>query len=1350
MPQIIFFSSKTVNPEDLKVTEKELQSYGDENSTVQEKLQQKVFTDVMAKGLVVAGDGMELYGTYEDTKKVLSYTQSLLDPSTYANFYADSSTTSTAVKDREKNTADGSSAAKVAIAGAVNVNLSDDYTRLVIGNGANISSSGDVKINSINSRDNVVADGHIKPTGAAAVSIGAIVNVNNLNSVNVLAVSQGTTLEGKNLELNANNNISNIILNSGAGAAADKASTTGENTTSANTVAVEGSISYVGGKSDALLSVDDGAILKSTNDLKLNAINKNDLYNIAGGLAYGHGAGSVGIGLAISNFDVNTLSAIQNNDANSSADMIDLVKAAAKSDSLFGSGNNGTFTAGNFTNSAETSGNMIALSVAGAAIEQQDKGSESSRTLENFGNGLSNKYKNLTDNKFVNFFKDKKKSDKGKQSESEEKSNDKASNIKNSADKTVKNSDGNKSEKPKDKDAAKLPNNTAGQTMPDITVTGAGSASVNLATIKTKSIVDGVTITSSKDFAVNAADTTNNVAASGAAALNFQKVGLSKNTSNSSTTVGIAGAVGWNKVTDDLKAVVQNSTINANSGKVDISAKKGGALVAAGLGFSLTSSSRKNSKNTNVAASLSVNHADESTYADISNSTINAKTLTNTASNADVQVTGGINIAVAKGGSSANAIGATVGYSDIENESLAIIENGSSINLTGDLTNTANTNIKQITGVVGASVATGSEESSYAFNGVLAYSKLNNTADAKVDSSTVTAPNLINRAFDGEISNSNVDYLEGAGIDTKGADFLKNMADDSKAADSNVGTMSTNSTGNLQIVGAFDLTVSTGDKGGAGLVAVTIGDIDNDFNSIINNSKITGNVDADALSNSLAVNAAGGVAVSKGGFAGAGSVSWQTTDNQVKAAITSDSENTVTGNVDLNANSKAREVSVAGQIGVSKGTAIGLAMAYNNLNLTTETELKNIKIEGTNVKTTSKNDGAIYAIGAGINASKGNAINGSAAVNYGTNSAKNNIEGVTAANATTLETTATDETYRLAIGGGANIGKTVAAGGAVVYNDIGTSDNNQQTKVTVNNSKFENLQAATIKTEDNSTLKSIAAQLSGSGKVAATGAVAVTTIYKDVGNSVTNSTLAGKITADSNSTQNIFTTADSIAVSGKVGIGAGVAVTNDHTKTTTAFDGGTINGSNVAINSANTSDLTNIAVGAAGSGNVSVAGSVSINNLSGNTSTTLNNTNITASKNLAVTASGDETINNYAGALSIAAGTGAAVGASVSVNDIQNTTNASVTGGTINVTGNDSVSAKDTVADSNIINTSISKDLFQTDNSIANLKTNTSYKGFLIDAVSTNTLKSFQICGGAAGTGASVGGTVNVQNNFKT
>ncbi len=361
------FSSETVKPENLKATEKEVATAG-VDKTVKNKLQQKVFTDLIEKGTKITADGLAIYGTVKDAATVLGYTQTLLDPANYANFYADSSTTSTAVKDRSAETADGSSAAKVAIAGAVNVNLSDDATRFVIGKDANIVSSGDLKINSINSRDNIVADGHLKPSGAAAVSIGAIVNVNNLNSTNVLAVTQGASLQGNSVELNVNNNISNLILNSGAGAAADKSSTTGDNTTSANTVAVEGSISYVGGKSDALLSVDDGAKLTSTGDLKINAVNNNDLYNIAGGLAYGHGAGSVGIGLAINNFDVNTLAAIQNNDVNSSADMIDLVKAAANADNLFGSGNSGTFTAGNFTNSAETKGNMIALSVAGDGL----------------------------------------------------------------------------------------------------------------------------------------------------------------------------------------------------------------------------------------------------------------------------------------------------------------------------------------------------------------------------------------------------------------------------------------------------------------------------------------------------------------------------------------------------------------------------------------------------------------------------------------------------------------------------------------------------------------------------------------------------------------------------------------------------------------------------------------------------------------------------------------------------------------------------------------------------------------------------------------------------------------------
>ena len=139
-----------------------------------------------------------------------------------------------------------------------------------------------------------------------------------------------------------------------------------------------------------------------------------------------------------------------------------------------------------------------------------------------------------------------------------------------------------------------------------------------------------------------------------------------------------------------------------------------------------------------------------------------------------------------------------------------------------------------------------------------------------------------------------------------------------------------------------------------------------------------------------------------------------------------------------------------------------------------------------------------------------------------------------------------------------------------------------------------------------------------------------------------------------------------------------------------------------------------------------------------------NGANISA-KSPAITAISDEKIANYVGALSVSS-QGAAIGASVSVNEIDSETEAAVEGANtvIKSTGDATHSVKDTVSDDEILDGYVDKDIFKSSKSLKDARTAKNYTGLLVDASGTHTMKSFLVNAGGTGTGAAVNGTVDV------
>jgi hypothetical protein len=192
----------------------------------------------------------------------------LTTPAKVANYFVDSATSSTMEHDREKKTSEGGSAASLSLAGAVNVNLLADQAVIGIGKGANIDVDGELTAQANINKKDIVMNGHLKPSGASSTAVGGVVNVLNSRTSSTLdlagAQNLPVSLTGKNVALMATNDTGHYLLNGGAGSAANKSNQTGNNDTTADTKALQGTVSYVGGESVSKVSLNKDTVVKAT------------------------------------------------------------------------------------------------------------------------------------------------------------------------------------------------------------------------------------------------------------------------------------------------------------------------------------------------------------------------------------------------------------------------------------------------------------------------------------------------------------------------------------------------------------------------------------------------------------------------------------------------------------------------------------------------------------------------------------------------------------------------------------------------------------------------------------------------------------------------------------------------------------------------------------------------------------------------------------------------------------------------------------------------------------------------------------------------------------------------------
>lgn len=1273
---------------------------------------------------------------------VVSAAAAFANPNSYLNFSAGSA------NGGKSGPGENEKPATIALAGSAVATDLGNNARVLIGKNAKITAANKLAMKAASKQFDVSLAGKLGLNGGGESAVGGTFAVGLADANSLVAVAQGANLTAGSIDIGTENKIDHIQLSLGAGKGASKG--------------VSGMVGYLEGASNSLLSVDDEAVINAgTGAVNLNAKNDTNVYSAAGAVAMGETAG-IGAAATITNFDRYTYAAIGDNgytappqattkQGESGSDSSDKLGEDANADrskeaeklantaaekratlqqlvqnasglrqgtddgknyneqaDFFGSktaaDTKGSIDAGSFKVNAETGGKIINVAVAGGVSTADDSGEAGifdklGTFVGNKTNALSNKLLAL-DHKVagkINGLMDR-------QTE---------------AQKVL----------PTDQKPTATP---AGQ-QSSVTIAGAGSAAINLLDGDTGALVDNVKIniakdtTENKNITVTAKDTAMMVAAGGAAGISWKN--LTKDNNANSNNAAFGGTVAVNDIDSQTLAVISNSEIE-NAAAIINNAQKSGSLAAAGLGLALAKNSGGNG-GTNIAATVnaSVNIADNTAYALLQNNKVNnenvsgedkrATSITNTAFDNDIQITGGVNTSLSIGGDNAFVGGATVAYGSLKNDVQAAILGGTYDKITtADVK--ATTNMTQVGVAANVSVA-GGAKTSYAFSGNSAYNKLDNYANATVEGVTLTGESLNVAAYDtAESANTQAAYLKKRGLDADGSAYLeqvKQAADESGDSDKPTNVDITRG-GNVIVTGAVSVGVTTGKDGGSAAASVTVSDIDNDYNAKIKDSNITttgkGSGDAlvgtnvNAASHTVLAGFAAGVAGTAGSFGVGGSANWQSLNNDITATV--ENSKLVTPKTDVKAESGALAVNVAGQIGVTAGSnskvGAGLAVAYNSLNNTTGAYVKGSEISGVKdansiLTVDAANKGNVYSVGAAVTAGTANALNGVVVVNRGRNDVEAVIDKYDGKNAKTdggrtklnnmskVAVKSSDDSNQLAVVGAVSVSvgsnAKFAAGGSVAYNEIGNitgsaGEKKQTNKAAINNADITTTEDGKISVNavDESTLTTISVGTSiTTGNVAFSGAGSATMIKKDTDTELVNT----NINKDKNNAATVQATADSkgkittvavVAAGAKdAAIGAGIAVNQLDADTNTTVAKGEYKVKGFTAEAKSDSSILSVGVAGGVAKTAGIAGNIGVNLLANDTKAAIDGAKINADGTLAVIAKSKDTLQNFAGAFGVAAGGQAGVGMGVAYNEISGTTESVVKNAELTAAGND-------------------------------------------------------------------------------
>ncbi len=769
---------------------------------------------------------------------------------------------------------------------------------------------------------------------------------------------------------------------------------------------------------------------------------------------------------------------------------------------------------------------------------------------------------------------------------------------------------------------------------------------------------------------------------------------VSTSTVNKTGTVGAAAAV--NKGARKVDALIANSTVNTTGGDLNVNAIKNGVDVAAALGLAVAVT--QNASNTNVAAGVGVNLADNDVRAMVANSDTGSTDKAfdnlnvNAASN-DIQVAGGADISLALGTSGkASSITATVMLSEIDNDLQAGIENGNHFAANADIA-TSKSDVQVNAGLsVGVSSSAdsayvGSGNNPFVFNGTATYGEFVSTSDAFIDNAKLNASS-VNLLNDQKVNdNSKRQTLIDSGLDITGAGYMGEKVKEYVNPEAGNGALLVGAAVGVQFAYTGSSQSMTFPVGAS--IAVNKVKI-NDTVSIKDSTINTGVLVADSKDKLRLVNVSAGVAGSYSGqgnyggsgsghdivliyqgddlpstgFHAVGSVGWNvgSIDNGVNVSGSDITAHTV----NIGSENDSQNVNVAGEVSIGQSHAVGLALAVNSLNNTVDSTVKNSTITGidnavNSIDIDSKNTSKIVELGVCANISTANwAVNGNIAINKGRNSTKAIADGLIATEIDWLGVNSDDKATKTTSAGNINISKDTNMGAGVAYTAIGKKDSKETLEATIKNSDITARTGGKIalSTKDGSTINSIAAGVgvafAGGNffKINAQGAGAASYLYKDVDAGLINTAVKGNpdLKVDANSDGDISTVATIISGSNQTAITGtvGVASSEINQDTDAFFKNDALNETanalgNVDIRATSAQKIA----GGVGSSSITIgdrsvftsAGSGSRNQIGSNTNALVENVNATVNKNFGVVSQSDDVLANYAGTVGISGGT---------------------------------------------------------------------------------------------------------------
>lgn len=366
-----------------------------------------------------------------------------------------------------------------------------------------------------------------------------------------------------------------------------------------------------------------------------------------------------------------------------------------------------------------------------------------------------------------------------------------------------------------------------------------------------------------------------------------------------------------------------------------------------------------------------------------------------------------------------------------------------------------------------------------------------------------------------------------------------------------------------------------------------------------------------------------------------------------KAAISAD------GNVAVNAEDNTKDINIGGAIAVSEQAGIGATIAYNHIDRTTEAALLGTVSSAKDVSITAKNTGALYAMSAagGVtmqsSTANGAGSSGLHAQEGGTGSGTSSIGDL----AGTLLNAGKSKKDKKEIDSGDSALTNVAGKDASMGENVGAAKGGFAAAANVSVNRITD--TAKAYTQGSTITADALAIRSGNDSKITTGAGAIA-----LGLSQNSSAIAGSFMYNAITDKNEAYAED-----------AALKLTGSEKDDTS-----------LTVEADNAAKITNIAASGSGAAKGSaVAGQISLNWVGNTTDAHVKGGSLKAGEATTISAKDRGTIDSYTGAVAISAGNnGAAVGASIAANLIEGETTSSLENTEVTSTGALSVIADET------------------------------------------------------------------------